>query len=261
MDFIDACNVLVRRWYLTVPLVLLSFAGAFLAYQSAATQYAAAGSVVLELPGQRDIGKGNDLCPTNPWCSGGDLLSIGSVTALGMADPKVEKRILAGHDGATYDVALSSDNRSAVINFTVKGRTAEDTIATLHAVSDGIAAQLEARQLNVKPPQEQPEAPDLVTASEVTMDVQANPQTGSKLRAAIAALVLGLAASLGIVFLVESVSSSRKKRTSLLDRIADGMEPTGSRDPARRTGSSTGPASGPPDQGSRQPQPYTGTRT
>ena len=262
MDFFEACTVLLRRWYITVPCLVLAFAGTYLAYTSAATQYEAKGSLVLELPSARDTAKGLEVCPTNPWCTNGDLLSIGNVTSLSMADPKITKAILAGHEGATFDVALSNDNRSSIINYQVTGTSAEDTLATLTDVRKGIEDTLQARQTTRNPVSQQPVDPaDLVTASEVSIDAQASPQTGSKSRSAAAALALGLAATIGAVFLFESIATSRKAKTSLLDRIAEGMEPPASKATTTTREPPTVRDASPPVETPPEPSRYTGSRT
>jgi hypothetical protein len=220
MDFVDACTVVLRRWYVTLPLLVLTLLGTAFAYNRASAQYSARGSLELVLPAARDVGGVPEYCPTNPRCSRGDLLGLADVTARAMADPALEDRLLDDHDGASYEVVVDEDNdRSAIIEFGVSGETPRQTLATLEDVRAAIEEQLQIRQLE-SPGAAAIDPRDLVTASAVTQSIEAKPQTGAQLRSATAALALGLAATLGGAFLAESMARSRTPSTSLLDRIA-----------------------------------------
>ncbi len=224
MDFIDACKVVLRRWYVVVPLALLTMVGTYLAYSSASANYSAKGALVITPP-VAVVGPdgATGLCVTNTWCTGGDVLNLANITGRRMDDPSLQDNLLNPHPGASYTVLLNSDNRSAIMELTATSRTAEDALATLRDVKAQVEHELEAIQLKSGA-----KVQDQVTASTVTMATKAVPQSGGKLRAAAAAFGLGVAITLGGAFLAESIAASRRANASLLDRIALPDQPSGS---------------------------------
>ncbi|MGZ8761763.1 MAG: hypothetical protein ACXW2Y_00390 [Acidimicrobiia bacterium] len=223
MDFIDACKVVLRRWYVAVPLLLLTFAGTFLAFATASADYSAKGSLILIQPASRVVKEGEpaDVCATNPWCPEGDVLSLANVTTLTMDDPEVYDQLLDPHPGASYEVVLNAENRSAIMELTATARTPKDALDTLRDLSAQVEKELNERQVAGRGAVDTPVDPrDLVTTSQVTMANRARPQSGGKLRAAAGAFGLGIAVTLGATFLAESMAVSRRTKASLLDRIA-----------------------------------------
>ncbi len=223
MDFIDACKVILRRWYVAVPLLLLTFAGTYYSYTSASSNYTAKASLVLIQPPSRlsTDGESAVVCPTNPWCAGGDVLNLANITARTMDDPKLQGELLDPHPGASYEVLLNAENRSTIMELTTTARTPDDALATLRDLIAQVDDTLNERQTERIGVVETPVDPlDLVTISPLTTAQQATPQSGGKLRAAAAAFGLGIAITLGGTFLAESLAVSRRAKASLLDRIA-----------------------------------------
>ena len=243
MDFIDACKVILRRWYVVVPLALLTLAGTYFAYSNASANYSAKGALVLTPPVAVLGADGTTgVCATNTWCTGGDVLNLANVTGRRMDDPKIQDELLNPHQGASYQVLLNSDNRSAIMEMTATARTPADALSTLHDVTGQVEHELKDIQVSsgAKPQ-------DLVNAETVTMARKAVPQAGGKLRAAAAAFGLGVAVTLGAAFLAESIAASRRANASLLDRIALPDQAAGAPGPAKQKSSpSAGPA---PDDG------------
>jgi hypothetical protein len=222
VDFFDACRVVLRRWYVVVPLLLLTFVATFLAYSSSASNYSAKGSLVLFAPPGNTPERLPDntpitYCDENQWCNTGGIASLGNITSKSMLDQTTSKKILDSHPGATYTVLLDEDQRSPIIDLGVTAPSAPDALATLRSVRRSVDTELAARQAatGVTDPKA------LITSSAVTMSTVANVQAGGKVRAAAAAFGLGLAMTLGGAFLAESIAKSSAGRTgSLLDRIA-----------------------------------------
>jgi hypothetical protein len=223
VDFIDACKVVLRRWYVAVPLLLLTFAGTYFAYTTASANYSAKGSLIIIPPVARTLPDGvtEAACSTNRWCAGGDVLQLANVTARSMDNPSRRGDLLDPHPGASYEVVLNSDNRSAIVELSTTAATPRDAIDTLREVSAEFENALIERQTEqVGPDDVTPDSQDLVRTSVVTMANQALPQSGGKLRGGAAAFGLGIAITLGGVFLAESMAVSRRTKASLLDRIA-----------------------------------------
>jgi hypothetical protein len=238
LDFIDACKVVLRRWYVVVPLALLTMAGTYFAYSNASANYSAKGSLVLTPPVAVVGADGTaGVCVTNTYCTGGDVLGLANVTGLRMDDPTVQSELLDPHPGASYEVLLNSDNRSSIMQLTATSRTPADALSTLHDVTGQVEHELQDIQVK-RGAKEQ----DLVQASTVTMARKAVPQSGGKLRAAAAAFGLGVAVTLGAAFLAESIAASRRANASLLDRIALPDQPSGATGAAKaRPSPSVGP--------------------
>jgi hypothetical protein len=224
VDFIDACKVILRRWYVAVPLLLLTFAGTYYAYTSASSNYTAKASLILISPPSRTLGEGDTetaaVCPTNPWCAGGDVLNLANVVSRQMDDPGLAGELLDPHPGASYEVLLNAENRSTIMELTTTARTPDDALDTLNDLIAQVDQTLTARQEKPIGTSKTPDTVDLVTTDVLTKSTQAAPQSGGKLRAAAAAFGLGIAITLGGVFLAESLAVSRRTKASLLDRIA-----------------------------------------
>jgi hypothetical protein len=231
VDFVDACKVVLRRWYVALPLLLLTFAGTFFAYSSASGAFSAKGSLILVQPAARVVieGEPSDVCATNPWCPEGDVLSLANVTTRTMDDPEVYDELIAAHPGASYDVVLDSENRSSIIELTATAATPRDALDTLRDLTAQVEKELNERQIEGRGEvADTPVDPrDLVTTSQVSMANRAVPQAGGKMRAAAGAFGLGIALTLGATFLAESVAVSRHAKASLLDRIALSDQPMG----------------------------------
>ncbi len=150
MDFIDACKVILRRWYVAVPLLLLTFAGTYYAYTSASANYTAKASLLLISPPSRTIGVGDTesaaVCPSNPWCAGGDVLNLANVVSRQMDDPGLAGELLDPHPGASYEVLLNAENRSTIMELTTTARTPEDALDTLNDLIAEVDQTLAARQ-------------------------------------------------------------------------------------------------------------------
>lgn len=221
MDFFDACRVLIRRSYVVLPLLILTAVGTFAAYSAAESNYTAKGQVVLLAPlGDSDLtgadGEPISNCALNSWCNAGGIASLGSITAKAMLGQSIYDPILAPYSRAEYDIALDPDDRSPIIDMEVTAASAPGALALLSDVRAGVTAELTGRQLSTNVPETA-----LVTSSDVTMSTEAEVQAGGKLRAAAAALGLGLAVTLGGAFLAESVGRSRAARAEkVLDRVA-----------------------------------------
>ena len=221
MDFFDACRVLIRRWNIVLPLLILTGFGTVVAYNTAASEYTAKGQVVLLAPlGNSDLtgadGEPISNCARNSWCNAGGIASLGSITAKAMLGQAIYDPILARYSGAEYDVALDADDRSPIIAMEVTATSAPGALALLSDVRAGVTSELNERQLATNVPEAA-----LITSSDVTMSTKAEVQAGGKLRAGAAALGLGLAVTLGAAFLAESVGRSRAARAEkVLDRVA-----------------------------------------
>jgi len=220
VDFIDACSVIFRRWYVVVPLLILTAVGTMFAYSTGAAEYTAKGSMVLLAPAAAPEavspeGKAPSACETNPWCAGNNVSSLGNVTARGMSDPSVANPILDDYPGGSYEVELDPDNRSPIVTMSAVADSPQGALGLLREVRTQVQAELRRRQLDSGV-----SADGLIISNRVTMANQASVQSGVKLRAAAAAFGLGIAVTLGGAFLAESMAKSRRMETSLLERIS-----------------------------------------
>jgi len=221
VDFFDACRVLIRRWYVVLPLLVVTVLVTVAAYSAAASNYTASGQIVLIAPtGNSDLtrvdGEPIPNCELNQWCNTGGIASLGNITARSMLDETVSDAILNPYPGASYEVGLDDDDRSPIITMEVTAASASDALTVLDEVRAGVETGLSTRQVGTAVPLNA-----LITSDEVTRSTEAKVQAGGKLRAAVAAFGLGLAVVLGGAFLAESIARSRAVRAeTLLDRIA-----------------------------------------
>jgi len=221
MDVFETLGVLWRRWYLVLPMLLLTLAGAYGVYTTVGERYRAQGSIVLVTPptpadALTEQGQRPTPCAQNPFCGSGSLSNLGNVVARAMADDDVADRIARRHPDAEYSVVLSPDDRSPIIEMTATATGAVETIATLRTVEREVQRELERRQTAVGVP---PQA--LITSATVTEARSASVQAGGKIRATLIALGLGIVATVGVAHLAEGVSRTRARRRAASDLERD----------------------------------------
>ncbi len=212
MDFFDTLKIIVRRWKIVIPGLILTAIAVVGAYGAAGSQYHAMNSLLLVVPTPpanvaANNGQPTDACSRNPFCGSGNLTNLGNVVALSMSDEARSTPILKDHPGASYTVILSDDQRSPIIVVNAVGSSQAEALATLKSATVAVTVELARRQREIGVP-----ADSLIDSEPVVVARSAAIQSGGKTRGAITTLALGVILTLGSVFLVENISRSRKRK-------------------------------------------------
>jgi hypothetical protein len=236
MDFWGTLLVYIRRWYLALPALLLSFAVAGAAYETIPTHYVSVSVLVLTTStngGTLPDNPQEQATRINPLLSYGQGLSMSAailIQTLGSPETAAKVGAPVGGDtkytisnGSTNPELLDSGPFVYVQADSPSPQTAQNLVLALSHEATVLLAERQ-RQLDA-PPQ------TYVSVREVVPATTAQPQHESKLRAAAAALAIGFIMSLTAAFGGESFAQARRARRdgASEDRV-DGRDGHGSGD-------------------------------
>lgn len=210
MDFWKTLGVLLRRWYVGVPVFVVSLLLGGGVYLQTPTQYESTGTIVLTAP---TAGAVTALNPAQASGPGNPLLDFqGSLTITtqlliqSLSSPAVHDQITSeggsktyqagdGQTGGPFVVIVADANSPALAELTVN--------LTLKYAQN----ELDARQKNLNAP-----PTTFIGTQSVVSPTTANTKISGKVKAGGIALVAGLVVSLLAAYGIESWSSSRRRR-------------------------------------------------
>ncbi|MQY03466.1 YveK family protein [Actinomadura macrotermitis] len=203
MDLLDSLNILLRRWVLTVPLLLLTISGVVAAFLLLPWSYEAkANAVFLASPLQAKQAGGN------PWLVfDGSLTVTAEVVGREMMDARTVADLKARGLTSEYLVAVAANTTGPVLEITVTGSDARNTEGTLAALTAMIPQKLERIQAeNGVTPRAR------ITSKVVTSSPRADLKATDKIRNVALLLFVGGAMTVAVPLFVESVASRRQQR-------------------------------------------------
>jgi hypothetical protein len=235
MDLFDVGRACVRRWYVTLPLLLVTVLLSSLSYLSVETKYY--GTTVLGVAPAAPPNSPAAGGPSNGLMDTGGIGLVSNLVALGLQDDLVRRTIEAKKGLPTYETGVYSvpGGQLPLVNVTVSGpdsevvaRTldlvTEQSVLTLREVQDnaGVVEVAHAKTYQIRPPGP-PEA--------------RKPQ---RARTTVAVFVIGLGLSvLGVIVVDSMIRRPRRRATEgaepdhLEHTVAAGTINRGSDNPAR----------------------------
>ncbi|HEY1573245.1 MAG TPA: hypothetical protein VGG05_18025 [Pseudonocardiaceae bacterium] len=210
MDFWKTMGVLLRRWYVSVPVFVLSVVLAGGVFLAVPTQYESTGTIVLTPPTDGGIVAIDPKQATGP---GNPLLGFeGSLTITtqlliqSLSSPTVQDQIAATGGVDTYQAGDGGTGGPFVV-IIADAPTKVLAQRTVDLALKYAANELNARQRNLDAP------PSTFIGTQVVVDpTPAETKLGGKVRFGGVALALGLVVSLGAAFAIESVMVGRRGR-------------------------------------------------
>ncbi|WP_371781280.1 hypothetical protein [Streptosporangium subroseum] len=217
MDFWGTVLVLVRRWYIALPMLLLGLGGAAMAYLTIPPTYISNGVIVLSIPTTGGTVPPDPKLPnpiTNPLLNfdyGLNMTASILIQAMGSPEMTAELGVRPG-DPTSYKVTNGSTNPESMASSPfvfVEGESdsAEGARQMVAKVLARTKRELVQRQSKVGAPRQ-----TYLTAIEVVAPTTPQPQLGSKARGAAAAAGVGALLSLWSTFAVESYLVARQRR-------------------------------------------------
>jgi len=246
MDFLDLAKLMYRWWFVTVPLVLLTFVLAFVVSSRIQPEYTAQGSMMLIAP-SGPVEGAEDLQTVNPLLSAnGALPTTAYVTALSATSPQVASLLASEGLSTSYDVA--AQERLPIILLETRAESREVATDTALRLVELIDQDLQFRQDAAVVPQE-----ERVTAEVISVAVVGGADYGGRARLQIAVVGLGLLTTVGVAFLLESLSRRRSTASGSTQDEADQTEAAPMRPSVRigRRGSDRARSSRHPDSATR----------
>jgi hypothetical protein len=225
MDFWKTLGVLLRRWYVGVPVFVVSLLIAGGVYLQTPTQYESTGTIVLTAP---TAGAVTALNPAQASGPGNPLLDFqGSLTITtqlliqSLSSPAVHDQITSEGGSKTYQAGDGQTGGPFVVII------ADATSPALAELTVNLALkyaqnELDARQKNLNAP-----PTTFIGTQSVVSPTTATTKISGQVKAAGIALVAGLVVSLLAAYGIESWSSNRRRKRAdeQGDELADDVEP------------------------------------
>jgi capsular polysaccharide biosynthesis protein len=216
VDFVSALKVLRRRWVtVLVGFGLMIVAGIGIMIAVPPT-YQVKASDVLLVPAQVGSSQAGQ---ANPYLGfGGSLGIVAQITARKMNDfTTVEQMKQAGATGE-YLVDIVP-GEAPMLSVTATSKSESEALRTAQIVEKAMTDNLKQSQVDLKAP-----AQFLITTNPITLPSHAEIQRGSQLRALAGMLVVGLAGTVLAAFVIESVKTRRRQRSSVEESLVDSPE-------------------------------------
>lgn len=243
MDLSTLLRTVVRRWYVTVPALLLVLGAALSVVDSAEPEYSARRSVVLvrtgllppdavvQLPDPSDPeaddeanegGESDDAedeleepIPRNPYTEFNTSVTVTAEVLQEVAQSGEARRTLR-EAGLSDDYSVSVDENAPILEIEAIGPTPEVAIDTAERVAEVVTDDLEARQERFGVPEESL----IVTDDVVTPDSTTRLDTARN-RALIGIAVLGVVFVISVALAAELFARSRRGRQRRRDEADD----------------------------------------
>jgi uncharacterized protein involved in exopolysaccharide biosynthesis len=248
MDLWTAIKVIVRRWYLVVPALVLTVIVAFIAAGRVTPVYTATGSVMFTAPNQRfyptdtvDEERVEQVNPYNDFSA--SLQTTATIVGDKLASDEVRDTFADNDLEKDFKVAAPYDPTRTVLaptlEFDVEASDPDVAVATVVALQEAAQVQLNALQVDAAVRQEL-----YIKASPLITPEKAIEQNALKVRVLGIVLLLGFALALSLAFTAESLLSSRAARRSAEDRVNRRISPDSTSRRARPTRASGGRGTG-----------------
>src|ERR1700754_4213547 len=124
MDLWEALRVLARRWFVVVPLLILTAFGAVNLYSATQPEYTVNGSMLLRGP---SVSQDEDSGLRNPYLDYGNMAVPARVVTDIMLTPSVYHE-LTRDTGTTFEIGLDTTTSAPLVMLTVNGPSPEAVI-------------------------------------------------------------------------------------------------------------------------------------
>ena len=201
--WVDWVRVVIRRWYVVLPALLVTLLIEMFVASSVAPSYKVESSLLLLPPVGVAQTNTTTTTVTNPFAAL-PLSSVTGVLSQKLLAPETSQAVADAGLTGKYTAVPRIDN-TPVIDLTAEGKTADAARQEADLIETLAGKQLADWQSTS------------VKANRVTMRVliapgPATPVLGSKIRAIVVVVALGGAASIYLAFLVEAFLDRRRRR-------------------------------------------------
>jgi hypothetical protein len=268
VDFWKTIGVLLRRWYVAVPVFFFALVIGGGVFLKVPTQYVSTGTMVLTAP---TAGATTAVDPAHATGPGNPLLDFeGSLTITtqlliqSMSSPSVAQQIAQQGGVDTYQAGDGNTGGPFVV-IVATANSPQEAELTVSLALKYAQNELDARQKNLNAPPS-----TYIGTQSVVSPTQATTKISNKVKDGGIALVVGLILSLATAYGVDSWMAGRRRKRAAqdaddamiddLDLDEDDVEPDdGSADPTKKMRPAAPPRHVPPPQpvrsGAVRPQP------
>lgn len=213
MDLLSFLGMLVRRWYVVLPLLLGTLGLATYSWSVAPRTYETTATVLLRFP----IGVNQEMAGRNPYLGYGNLSVPARVVTDVLTSPEyVREADLPG----TYVAEVDTTTQAPIIAVQSRDQTPAGSTTTTFAVIDGISEVLQDRQEAAGAPEESWLTAEVVEAPDEPLQLNT-----SRIRAAGGVLALGALFAVGAGMAAEA--RHRRGRVEVRILSASNQAPCG----------------------------------
>ena len=148
----DVVRVLVRRWLVFVPVVLLTAACSVFAFTSVAPTYTSSAAVLM-LPPEAPATAAEGTAENPIRGFDGGLVAAGTVVSIVLMDAKTSAEVKS-QGVEEYEVGIDPSSVAPIVNMTVVSRDAQTAMKSMDGLLRSFAAELAARQRALQAPSE-----------------------------------------------------------------------------------------------------------
>ncbi len=215
MDLAAAIKVMIRRWPVLVAGLVMTLGGVAYIYSTAPVTYESRGQVMVLLPSTASS-PDYEVSPFLYMPSG--LTTLARVVSLIPTTEQYRASMRAAGFDSEYEIGL--DDRAPIVTMSVQGSDPHDVLATRDELVARFGRELQRVQMEERVPKRQ-----FAHLRTLEASVTAEAVTGSRMRAAVAAIAAGGLVTLVALFGIDSALSLWSRRRSRAASSIDGDTP------------------------------------
>ncbi|MFZ4516484.1 MAG: hypothetical protein ACOYN3_09270 [Acidimicrobiia bacterium] len=209
MDFWDSLAVLSRRWWIVVLGIVVTVAVALIVFGAISPTYRADGTVVFYAPGKLQLADPNAAPQrANPFLGfDGSVTVTSEITARAATAPNVMQTVTGVSPGSSFTAEPDISARGPILQLSASAPT---RVAAVDTLGRGIATMnqtLNDQQQAVGASQD-----TWVRMAVLRSDKAATPVSGSRWRAALGIVLVGIGCTLMAAFGVDALARARARR-------------------------------------------------
>jgi hypothetical protein len=210
MDLWDLTRVMVRRWYLTAPLVLATIVATFWITTATGPDYEASGHVAVIPPEVQRVAEAGEMLRVSPW----NEEALAHAAQIRLEAKHLQENLAEQGFHGEWSVQVSG--RLPVVSIAVVAPTAEQAVDTLHRLQAVVDDEVRIRQEEYAVPVEE----QIRTVRYDTGESVDTSASGLR-RALVAALGAGAILTIAVVTAFDAVARVRQRRREQSVRTAE----------------------------------------
>jgi len=215
VDLWTAMLTTVRRWYVTIPIVVLAVVASIQLGERIDSDWEATASALLVAPTPPVDEFGRSRSSTNPLLANGNNVGTAADAVFRILDRDDHRREFA-QLGLSEDYQIFRPTNSPLMDFFVVGRSERQALDTISALLRSAEVQLSIiqQQLDAQPDQ-------LISTQAFERSREATESTGARLRFQVVVVLLGLVAATAAAILTESILARQIAQTGRRSESAE----------------------------------------
>ena len=203
MDIWELCKLVGRRWYFSVPMLVLTIVASGWAFSTIKPDYSSEGTIILVPPADKTPLSNSELTSTNTWVELGEDVMAQAVT---ISVQTHDTRDQIGKDGFITTYTVTSMDRSNLITIDATGPTPGLAQGTVQRVQRQIANEVEQKQAVFHP-----KAGRSITTQVLDNGDSVNTVSSKIKRAAVIIIGVGLLLTVAVTILGDLILRRRAR--------------------------------------------------